>query len=111
MSPLALIFPASVLPAVGVGFFCFMRYGRASFAFRLCLFFLGYLLLSYVAGFISFSLHPYWIDNEVEEFVPWAGRWSWAVFDAAFFEIVLCPLLLLGFFLLRSRHLRAWAGR
>ena len=103
---LALIFPASVLLAVGAGFFCLVRYGRGSFEFRLCLLSLAYLFVSYAAGFIAVSFHPYWIDNEVEEFIPLSERWSWAFLDATFYEGVLCPLLLIGYSILRSRHTR-----
>jgi hypothetical protein len=103
---LALIFPASVLFAVGSGFFCGLRYGRRSFEFRLCLLALAYLFFSYVSGFVAVCFHPYWIDNEVGEFIPWSERWSWAFLGATAFEVVLCPLLLLGYSILRSRHNR-----
>ena len=103
---LTLIFPASVLFTVGCGFFCGIRYGRVSFEFRLCLLSLAYLLLSYVSGFVAVCYHPYWIDNEVEEFLPLSERWSWATLDATVFEVVLCPLLFVGYSILRSRHTR-----
>ena len=103
---LTLIFPASVLLAIGGGFFCGIRYGRGSFEFRLCLLSLAYLLLSYVSGFVAVCFHPYWIDNQVEEFIPLSERWSWAFMDAAVFEVLLCPLLIIGYSILRSRHTR-----
>jgi hypothetical protein len=101
-----LIFPASVLLAILNGIFCAIRYGRSSFEFRLCLLFLGYLFLSYVAGFIAVSFYPYWIDNEAEEIIPQSERWAWAVPYAGVFEVVFCPLFVLGYSILRSRAAR-----
>ncbi len=103
---LTLIFPASVLLAIGGGFFCGFRYGLDSFEFRLCLLSLTYFLLCYISGFVAVCFDPYWINNEVEEFITLPERWSWAVFNAAIFEVVLCPLLLVGYSILRLRHTR-----
>ena len=80
-----LIFPASALLAIASAIFCGIRYGRSSFEFQLCLLSLACLLLSYLAGFVSLSLHPYWIDNNAEELMSLSERWFWAVLDASFF--------------------------
>ena len=103
---LLFIFPASVLLAIGSGFFCGFRYGRNSFEFRLCFLSLTYLLLCYISGFVAVCFDPYWIDNEVEEFITLSERWSWAILHATVFEVILCPLLIVGYSILRSRHTR-----
>ena len=103
---LTLIFTASIVLAVGSSIFCTFRYGQRSFEVRLCLLSLAYLLLTYVAGFISVCWHPYWIDNQAEKFIPLSERWIWAFLGASVFEFVLCPLLVVGYAILRSHHTR-----
>lgn len=98
---LKLIFLASVILAFSSTAFGVLRYGRSSYEFQLCLLVLVYLLLCYFAGFIGICFNPYWIDNEMKEFIPLSERWSWAFPGATVFEIIMCPLLILGCSFLR----------
>lgn len=103
---LKLIFLASVILAFSSSALCILRYGRGSFTFQHCLLLLAYLLLCYVAGFIGVCFNPYWIDNEMKEFIPLSERWSWAFPGATLFEIIFCPLLILGCSFLRYSRVR-----
>lgn len=58
---------------------------------------------------MAVCLHPYWVDNEAEEFVPMKGRWIWAMLYASFFQILLSPALW-GMSWVLSRKRRALPG-
>jgi hypothetical protein len=107
MELLMLLFPVSVPFAVICGVFCVVHRGQYPFVAKVCIFSLICLLLAYVASLILVCADPHWIDDGVEEFIPWRYRWSWAALYASFLELILFPLWLGGYFLLWVRHTRS----
>lgn len=101
------LFPVSVLSSIICVIFCAARHGRHPLAVEVCIFSLAFLLLTYAASLILVCANPYWVDGEVAEFIPWQDRWYWAALYASFLELILCPLWLMGYFLLRARHIRS----
>jgi hypothetical protein len=49
--------------------------------------------LSYALALAGIALDPYWEDNGVTEFIPWAERWGWAALFAPALLLVIGPVL------------------
>ena len=49
--------------------------------------------LSYAAALACVARDPYWEDNGVAEFIPWAERWGWAALFTPALLLVIGPVL------------------
>ena len=58
------------------------------------------LLCSFVSFAIGYGMvcyDPYWIDNDVKEFIHWGDRWSWAMEFGGLLQLIVIPFGLVAY--------------
>lgn len=92
MGFLLLMFLAALILSVGALAIGVFSRGWRDIRTQFSLVLLACLFLSFAIGYGMVCYDPYWIDNEVEEFIEWGDRWSWAMMYAGLLQVVIIPI-------------------
>jgi hypothetical protein len=55
-------------------------------------------ILLYLVVFAEIAWHPQWVDNGVEQTIPFSKYWIYAIFGASLWDIVFLPVCLVILF-------------